>query len=136
MRSRSGWPFDYVLCHTDADCVLPDRTLCCRRFTATVADPGYQAYVATDRVRWGRGVSNPSSVITEYVSGDGCSSECIPGMSEDDPSTPATIAAEWSNVSVPQREPSVGTVRRLWFENQTGFNATTGPRRSSLLFVQ
>jgi cysteine-rich repeat protein len=78
-----------VLCHTDADCILPAVNPCLagRCAGSAWAIPGYQAAC-------GDGIVASNDDMRELCDdgntedGDGCSSVCLPGLLEDDPNTP------------------------------------------------
>jgi cysteine-rich repeat protein len=129
--ARPDWPFRDVLCHTDADCLLPGLNPCLagRCYGDAWQIPGYQPACGDGVVDdGGGGVSTPELCDDGNTEdGDGCSSVCVPGLSEDDPNTPGDERHGVVECLGPPEGTECGPGSACCgLENQTGFQCDDG----------
>lgn len=122
--------FGEVLCHTAADCILPESNPClagrCHGFQWQI--PGYRQVCGDGVVDNGGELDNPELCDDGNTEdGDGCSSVCLPGLLEDDPNTPGDDRRGVVECMAPPEGLECGpgsTCCRL--ENQAGFQCDDG----------
>jgi cysteine-rich repeat protein len=122
--AEPDWFFEEVLCHSDADCIVPSLNPClagrCEGLPWGL--PGYQPAC-------GNGIVDDPELCDDgnTADGDGCSSECLLGLPEDDPSTPGDDRLGFVDCVGPSDPATCGPgLQCCIFEDPTQFQCIDG----------